>query len=79
MFGAMETLVSMTSSESSREWKNKRKSPPREQTQGFGERKEKKEQMLGRAAPLGVNSGVVDSTQCEILSLNVQGIVPVKE
>ncbi|KAI9533144.1 hypothetical protein NQZ68_025538 [Dissostichus eleginoides] len=33
----------------------------------------------GRNCSVGVNSGVVDSTQCEILSLNVQGIGPVKD
>lgn len=50
-----------------------RKSPPREKMEGF------EREMLGRTCSVGVNSGVVEHTQCEILSLNVQGIVPVKE
>lgn len=35
--------------------------------------------LLGRTVSVGVNSGVVDGTQCEILALSVQGISPVKE
>lgn len=69
----------MTSSESSQEWKGKeRKSPPRE-TERERERGRKWRDVKEKGCSVGVNSGVVDGRQCEILSLDVQGIMPVKE
>lgn len=68
LFGAVENSASMTSSESSQEWKRKGNLLPGRKWRDLKEKRW-----------VGVNSGVVEHTQCEILSLNVQGIMPVKE
>lgn len=65
-------LSRMTSSESSQEWKRKGNLLPGRKWRDL------KEKMLGRDCSVGVNSGAVDCTQCEILSLSVQGILLVK-